>query len=68
MQFPNSYYPGYADAATDAGAQFGQTSPPRYPSPWMDPTGRWATAYAQAQAFVSKLTLTEKVNLTTGVG
>lgn len=28
----------------------------------------WAEAYAQAKAFVSQLTLLEKVNLTTGVG
>ena len=28
----------------------------------------WADAYEKAQAFVSKLTLLEKVNLTTGVG
>jgi beta-glucosidase len=28
----------------------------------------WAEAYAQARDFVSQLTLTEKVNLTTGVG
>ncbi|KAF7563986.1 hypothetical protein G7046_g108 [Stylonectria norvegica] len=44
-------------------------SPPHYPSPWMDPkaTG-WEDAYARAKAFVSQLTLLEKVNLTTGVG
>lgn len=48
---------------------FGATSPPYYPSPWMnseDPA--WAGAYAQAKAFVSQLTIEEKVNLTTGVG
>ncbi|KAH7329421.1 beta-glucosidase family 3 protein [Stachybotrys elegans] len=44
-------------------------SPPDYPSPWMDPEANgWQQAYAQAQAFVSQLTLLEKVNLTTGVG
>jgi beta-glucosidase len=32
------------------------------------PAGPWAEAYAKAQAFVSQLTLLEKVNLTTGVG
>lgn len=41
-----------------------------YPSPWAtnitDPA--WAAAYAQAIAFVANLTLTEKVNLTTGTG
>ena len=44
---------------------------PGFPSPWVannisDPS--WAAAYAQAVAFVSTLTLTEKVNLTTGTG
>jgi beta-glucosidase len=59
----------------------GQTSPPKYPSPWLtgksdfeDPSpvptnGRtWQAAYAKAVEFVSQLTLLEKVNLTTGVG
>jgi beta-glucosidase len=45
-----------------------QTSPPFYPSPWMDGSGDWADAYAKAKAFVSQLTLLEKVNLTTGIG
>ena len=58
-----------------------QTSAPKYPAPWIDsdfdwqdpspvPTnGRnWADAYDKAVAFVSQLTLLEKVNLTTGVG
>jgi beta-glucosidase len=39
-----------------------------YPSPWMDSNGEWADAYAKAAEFVSKLTLLEKVNLTTGLG
>ncbi|RYO87722.1 hypothetical protein DL766_005008 [Monosporascus sp. MC13-8B] len=44
-------------------------SPPHYPSPWMNPTAAgWEEAYAKAKAFVSQLTLMEKVNLTTGVG
>jgi beta-glucosidase len=44
-------------------------SAPSYPSPWMDPNARgWQDAYAKAKAFVSQLTLLEKVNLTTGVG
>jgi beta-glucosidase len=34
----------------------------------MDGSGDWADALAKAQAFVSQLTLLEKVNLTTGVG
>ncbi|OAL28402.1 hypothetical protein AYO22_02856 [Fonsecaea multimorphosa] len=44
------------------------TSEPKYPSPWGAGTGDWATAYEKARAFVSGLTLLEKVNLTTGVG
>lgn len=67
-QYPNSYYPGAQDNSTDAGAQTNQTSPPKYPSPWMDGSGGWDAAYAKAQAFVKQLTLLEKVNLTTGVG
>jgi beta-glucosidase len=44
-------------------------SPPSYPSPWMDPNAvGWSEAYEKAKAFVSKLTLLEKVNITTGVG
>ncbi|KAK5359351.1 hypothetical protein LTR11_010535 [Exophiala xenobiotica] len=48
------------------GPQF--TSPPSYPSPWGSGAGDWAAAYEKARAFVSQLTLLEKVNLTTGVG
>lgn len=43
-------------------------SPPHYPSPWGEGLGNWDSAYQQARDFVSQLTLTEKVNLTTGVG
>jgi hypothetical protein len=44
-------------------------SPPYYPSPWVDSSAAgWTDAVAKAQAFVSQLTLLEKVNLTTGVG
>lgn len=44
-------------------------SPPHYPSPWMNPQAPgWEDAYAKAKAFVSQMTLTEKVNLTTGTG
>ncbi|KAI1384850.1 glycoside hydrolase family 3 protein [Hypoxylon trugodes] len=44
-------------------------SEPHYPSPWMNPNvPGWEEAYAKAKEFVSKLTLAEKVNLTTGVG
>ncbi|KAJ3577296.1 hypothetical protein NPX13_g3273 [Xylaria arbuscula] len=45
------------------------TSPVFYPSPWSagGPDG-WDAAYQRAHEFVSKLTLLEKVNLTTGTG
>jgi len=66
--YPNGTYPGAIDPAAEPGAQFLQTSPPFYPSPWMNGQGEWADAYAQAKDFVSQLTLLEKVNLTTGVG
>lgn len=46
-----------------------RVSEPFYPSPWMNPDADgWEDAYQKAEAFVSKLTLLEKVNLTTGVG
>lgn len=61
-------YPGFAEPYAVPGAQSFQTSPPKYPSPWMDGSGGWEDAYQKAQAFVRQLTLTEKVNLTTGVG
>ncbi|KAM5344285.1 hypothetical protein ACJ41O_012822 [Fusarium nematophilum] len=44
-------------------------SDPFYPSPWMSPDADgWDEAYTKARAFVSQMTLLEKVNLTTGVG
>lgn len=44
-------------------------SPPHYPSPWMNPEAPgWEEAYVKAKAFVSQMTLLEKVNLTTGTG
>ena len=40
-----------------------------YPSPWSSGgPGGWDEAYEKAREFVSRLTLTEKVNLTTGTG
>ncbi|KAF1816063.1 hypothetical protein P152DRAFT_454310 [Eremomyces bilateralis CBS 781.70] len=50
------------------GPLWGVSSPPFYPSPWMDGSGGWEEAYRKAQKFVKQLTLLEKVNLTTGVG
>ncbi|KAF2125745.1 glycoside hydrolase family 3 protein [Dothidotthia symphoricarpi CBS 119687] len=37
-------------------------------SRWVEGLGGWEAAYQKAQAFVSQLTLLEKVNLTTGTG
>jgi len=67
-EFKNTTYPGAVDPDAVPGAQSFQTSAPFYPSPWMTGTGDWASAYEQARAFVSQLTLLEKINLTTGVG
>lgn len=67
--FPNTTYPGAVNPSSEAGARFGQRSDPFYPSPWMTPgVLGWEDAYIQAKDFVSQLTLTEKINLTTGVG
>ncbi len=46
-------------------AQDYSTSPPLYPSPPTQGTG-WEAAFAQAEAFVSNLTLEEKAQLVTG--
>lgn len=69
-QFPNATYPNATSPdPSAAGKGAGRaTSPPFYPSPWGAGTGDWADAYTKARAFVSQLTLLEKVNLTTGVG
>lgn len=68
--FPDTTYPGYAseNPITIDGSVSFQESPPKYPSPWGEGLGEWATAYEKARAFVSQLTLEEKVNLTTGTG
>jgi beta-glucosidase len=50
------------------GQQVDGRSPPSYPSPWGHGGSGWKDAYAAATAFVSQLTLLEKVNLTTGTG
>lgn len=60
--YPNAVSPNPAAAADSS------FSPPYYPSPWGSGAGDWAGAYAQAKAFVSQLSLIEKINLTTGVG
>ncbi|KAK5125213.1 hypothetical protein LTR85_000889 [Meristemomyces frigidus] len=68
--YPNATYPGFAsdNPVAIAGSKSHQTTPPKYPSPWGAGLGEWATAYEKARAFVSQLTLEEKVNLTTGTG
>ena len=65
--FPAATYPGAAspDPAASVDASF---SAPYYPAPWGTGAGTWADAYVKAKAFVGQLTLTEKVNLSTGVG
>lgn len=65
--FPAATYPN-AQSPNPAAQENAEFSPPYYPSPWGSGSGEWASAYAKAQAFVSQLTLVEKVNLTTGVG
>lgn len=65
----SSYVAAIAALASLATAQYdNEVSPPSYPSPWMRGGNGWDDAYQKAVAFVSQLTLTEKVNLTTGVG
>ncbi|KAK5007217.1 hypothetical protein LTR28_005550, partial [Elasticomyces elasticus] len=66
--YPNSTSTNATNPVTNSGSMTNQTSPPKYPSPWGEGLGDWGDAYAKARAFVSQLTLIEKVNLTTGVG
>ncbi|KUI62941.1 putative beta-glucosidase E [Cytospora mali] len=46
---------------------YGQ-SPPWYPAPKGGTAASWAESYKKASAMVSKMTLPEKVNVTTGTG
>jgi beta-glucosidase len=46
-------------------AFYGQS--PDVPAPIANGTGAWAASYTKAKAFVSQLTLEEKVNLTGGI-
>lgn len=43
-------------------------SPPWYPSPKGGTASTWAASYAKASSLVSRMTLAEKVNVTTGTG
>lgn len=45
-----------------------QESPPWYPSPRGGTSERWEYSYLKAQALVERMSLVEKVNVTTGVG
>ncbi|ROV94045.1 hypothetical protein VMCG_08253 [Cytospora schulzeri] len=68
--YPGTTYPGFESdnpVTVDGSISF-QESPPKYPSPWGEGLGDWADAYTKARAFVSQLTLDEKINLTTGTG
>ncbi|KAL8809999.1 MAG: hypothetical protein Q9200_002938 [Gallowayella weberi] len=67
--FPSSTYANATSPDPAAAESPDQPfSPPFYPSPWGSGAGNWANAYEKARTFVAKLTLLEKVNLTTGVG
>ncbi|KAH8908263.1 glycoside hydrolase family 3 protein [Coniochaeta sp. PMI_546] len=46
---------------------YGQ-SPPWYPTPKGGASANWAESYKKASAMVSRMTLAEKVNVTTGTG
>ena len=43
-------------------------SPPYYPAPKGGWTSDWAASYVKAAAMVGKMTLAEKVNVTTAIG
>ena len=43
-------------------------SPPFYPTPTGGTVTSWQKSYAQAKALVEKMSLVEKVNITTGIG
>jgi len=65
QQYPNTTNPPTNGSTSPLNNAY---SPPFYPSPWIEGLGDWDAAYKKAQAFVSQLTLLEKVNLTTGTG
>jgi hypothetical protein len=67
-EFENTTYSRVVDPDAVPGTQSFQTFASFYPSPWMAGAGDWVSVHQQARAFVSQLTLLEKVNLTTGVG
>jgi beta-glucosidase len=72
MAIPSLLFPFLLSLVLILPGKAADTPFPGYPSPWITPSNisdpSWADAYAKAIAFVSSLTLTEKVNLTTGTG
>lgn len=73
LPFTTAQTSGYSSFNTTFDAQpvYGPGSPPYYPTPYgtgYSPLGDWEGAYASATAFVRKLSLVEKVNITTGTG
>ena len=46
----------------------GYRAAPYYPTPYGGWLASWREAYAKAQALVSRMTLAEKTNITSGVG
>ena len=52
----------YKDAPEDG------DSPPWYPSPKGGTTSTWSASYDKAKVMVAKMSLVEKVNITTGTG
>ena len=46
----------------------GYRAAPYYPTPYGGWVASWSEAYVKAQALVSKMTLAEKTNITSGVG
>ena len=54
----------FAIAARTVQAQATSPLPAGYPSPWASGGPGWDEAYVKAKEFVSKLTLVEKVNIT----
>ncbi|KAK2802322.1 hypothetical protein FQN51_004614 [Onygenales sp. PD_10] len=56
------------DGEADKGRTRDGLSKPWYPTPRGGTTGGWAESYEKARELVSKMSLVEKVNITTGVG
>ncbi|KAL7267678.1 hypothetical protein RUND412_009725 [Rhizina undulata] len=59
---------GNSGSKVEARAFDASWSPPYYPSPKGGTVPEWADAYAKARELVSRMSLLEKVNITTGTG